>query len=187
MKLADCDFTCLAAAKRLFPLATVDPDSVEGRYCAVRNCSPQTPSAGTQRNPRGSVRLFADLQVAKEWVQNCPCLAATPQDHFVRTIVPLEPPESAAFRDAEDWTIHHAAELLQKWAVLAERLAKGPASRNELKQVLADAVSHGEAAWVSADSTADPVDCLPTLCWAHWHKMVKVEYRPDLTTIEFSL
>ena len=121
------DFTCLAAAKRLFPHAHTDASSVEGPYCAIRPA---------HRSKHGDlhIRLFADLMEAEEWARACPCGSASPQTHFVRVVEALEPAESAAFRNRADWTRHRAAELLQKWAYLAERLARGPApNRNSTK------------------------------------------------------
>ncbi len=95
--------------------------------------------------------------------------------------------ESAAFRGREDWTHHHAAELLQKWVFIAEHLARGPATEAELNNLLAATEASGKAGWLSGDPVADPPSCIPTLQWAHSHKMVKAQYREDLTTIEFIL
>ena len=180
MKFEPYDFTCLAAAKRLFPSAHMDSDSVEGPYCAVRPAHAQTP-AGPH------LRLFCDLMEAEEWARACPCGAATPQTHFVRVIEPLEPAETVAFRHGVDWTHHRAAELLQKWAILAERLARGPATESQLNESLAAAEAAGNASWPLSDPISHPPDCKPTLHWAHSHKMVKAQYRDDLSTIEFTL
>jgi hypothetical protein len=174
------DFTCLAAAKRLFPHAHIDPSSVEGPYCAIR-----PDHAHTSADLRA--RLFADLMEAEEWARACPCGSATPSTHFVRVVEPLEPADSVAFRDRADWTHHRAAELLQKWACLAERLARGPATEVELNQALAAAEAAGRLSWPLSDPVADPSDCRPTLHWAHSHNMVKAQYRDDLSTIEFTL
>jgi hypothetical protein len=99
----------------------------------------------------------------------------------------LEPAESVAFRKRADWTRHRAAELLQKWAYLAERLARGPATEAELNETLAAAEASGDVAWLLSDPASEPPNCLPTLHWAHSHHMVKARYRSDLTTIEFTL
>jgi|SRR5215471_13422912 len=174
------DFTCLAAAKRLFPHGHIDSSSVEGPYCAVR-------PGHQSKHGDPHLRLFADLMEAEEWARACPCGSTSPDTHFVRVVEPLEPPESVAFRNHADWTRHRAAELLQKWACLAERLARGPATAAELDQTLAAAEASGKVSWLTSDPVAEPSDCLPTLHWAHSHKMVKARYRDDLSTIEFTL
>ena len=181
MPLPD-DFTCLAAAKRLFPHAHVDDASVDGPYCSIR-------PAHQFKHGDFHIRLFADLMEAEEWARECPCGAASPQTHFVRVVEPLEPAESAVFRNRADWTHHRAAELLQKWACLAERLARGPATEAELNASLDDAAATGKLSWPDSESEtiSSPSDCLPTLHWAHSHKMVKARYRDDLSTIEFTL
>ena len=175
------DFTCLAAAKRLFPHAHIDSASIEGPYCAIR-------PAHQFKQGDFHIRLFADLMDAEEWARSCPCGSASPRTHFVRVVEALEPAGSAAFRNRADWTHHRAAELLQKWACLAERLAHGPATEAELNETLAAAESSGKVSWPAADLAGelDP-GCLPTLHWAHTHHMVKARYRDDLSTIEFSL
>jgi len=174
------DFTCLAAAKRIFPNAHVDAASVEGPYCSIRPA---------HQFKRGDfhIRLFADLMEAEEWARGCPCGSAGPQTHFVRIVQPLEPADSAAFRKRADWTHHRAAELLQKWACLAERLARGPATEAELNQALAAALDSGKLSWSASEPPDLSSDCLPTLHWAHSHHMVKARYRDDLSTIEFTL
>lgn len=174
------DFTCLAAAKRLFPHAHLDASSVEGPCCAVR------PAHGPATDAL-HIRLFADVMEAEEWVRSCPCGHANPQTHFVRVVEPLEPAESVAFRKGNDWTHHRAAELLQKWACLAERLARGPATEAELNDALSAAEASGTVSWLSNDAVASSSDCMPTLHWAHSHHMVKARYRDDLSTIEFTL
>jgi len=180
MKLQPYDFTCLAAAKRLFPYAQIDPASVEGPYCAIR---PAHRAASAELH----LRLFDDSMEAELWARQCPCGSANSKTHFVRVVEPLEPADAVAFRNRADWTHHRAAELLQKWACLAERLARGPATESELNQVLAAAEASGKFAWPTFDPVSDSSDCMPTLRWAHSHKMVKAQYRDDLTTIEFTL
>jgi hypothetical protein len=180
MPLQPHDFTCLAAAKRLFPRAHIDSASVEGPYCAIR-------PAHAFSSSELHARLFADLMDAEEWARQCPCGEATPQTHFVRVVEPLEPADSAAFRRRADWSHHRAAELLQQWACLAERLGRGPATESELNETLAAAEASGKVSWLTANPVSEPTDCLPTLHWAHSHKMVKAQYRDDLSTIEFTL
>jgi hypothetical protein len=187
MQLQPYDFTCLAAAKRLFPHAHIDPASVEGPYCAIRKCQPHVRPSQNDAAKNLQLKLFADMMEAEEWARECPCGSVSPQDHFVRVVESLEPPESAAFRGREDWTHHRAAELLQKWAFITERLARGPATEAELNILLAAAEASGKAGWLSGDPLADSSNCLPTLQWAHSHKMVKAQYCADLTTIEFTL
>ena len=174
------DFTCLAATKRLFPHAHIDAASVEGPYCAIR-------PAHQFKHGDFHIRLFADLMDAEAWARSCPCGAAGPHTHYVRVVEALEPAESVAFRKRADWTHHRAAELLQKWAYLAERLARGPATEAELNETLAAAEASGDVAWLMSDPVSEPPDCLPTLHWAHSHHMVKARYRDDLATIEFIL
>jgi hypothetical protein len=185
MKLQPYDFTCLAATKRLFPGAIVDPSSVEGPYCAIRPSHTDTTHTGPFADRH--LRLFDDLMEAEQWVRQCPCGSTNPQDHFVRVIEPLEPADYVAFRHSANWTHHRAAELLQKWACIAERLARGPATESELNETLAAAEASGKVLWPVGDPIANPSDCKPTLHWAHSHKMVKVQYRDDLATIEFTL
>jgi hypothetical protein len=187
MQLQPNDFTCLAAAKRVFPHAQIDPASVEGPYCSVRRC--QIPTNPEQKNAVNDLqlRLFAELMEAEKWARDCPCGSSSPKDHFVRVVAPIEPAESAAFRGREDWTHHHAAGLLQKWAFIAEHLARGPITEVELNDLLATAEASGKASWLSGELVADPPQCIPVLHWAHSHKMVKARYRQDLTTIEFTL
>jgi hypothetical protein len=187
MQLQPYDFTCRAAAKRLFPHVRIDPDSVEGPYCAIRKCQLQAHPTRSGAAKDLQLRLFADLMEAEQWARECPCGSASPQDHFVRVVEPLEPPESAAFRGRQDWTHHRAAELLQKWAFIAERLARGPATEADLNNLIAATEASGKAGWLCGDPIADPPNCIPTLQWAHSHKIVKAQYREDLTTIEFTL
>jgi hypothetical protein len=185
MNLQPHDFTFLAAAQRLFPHAAVDPSSVEGPYCAVRPDHKRR----IQPGPADSlhIRLFDDLMEAEAWARGCPCGSASPESHFVRVIEPLEPADTAAFRNSVNWTQYRAAELLQKWACLAERLARGPATEAELNETLAAAEASGKVSWLSSDPISSPPDCRPALCWAHSNKMVKARYRDDLSTIEFTL
>jgi len=180
MPLQPADFTHLAAARRLFPGAHFDPSTIEGPYCAVR-------PTHSHLNATLHVRIFADLMEAEEWARSCPCGSASPHDHFVRVIEPLQPADSVAFARRTDWTHHHAAELLQKWACLAERLALGPATESELNDALAAAEASGLVSWPSADPIAHPSECLPALHWAHSHSLVRAQYRDDLATIEFTL
>lgn len=185
MKLQPYDFTCFAAAKRVFPYAQMDPSSIEGPYCAVRpdHTYPLQSASATGL----SIKLFDDLMEAEQWARDCPCGSAHPETHFVRVVEPLEPAESAAFRNSADWTHHRAAELLQKWACIAERLARGPATEDELNEALASAESSGKVPWAFSEPVCSPSGCMPTLHWAHSHKMVKAQYRDDLSTIEFTL
>lgn len=189
MKLDDYDFTYLAAARRAYPNAKIESGSVEGPHCGVRKCQleakeiQQTKSAGAGYR----LKLFSEPSAAKLWVEQCDCLSRTPEDHLVRVLEALEPPEAVVFQGKEDWKLHHASELLQKWAIIAERLGRGPATEVELNSILSSAITNGNANWISGVPSTEDSDCMPTLCWANWHKMVRAEYGEDLTTIEFSL
>jgi hypothetical protein len=187
MQLQPYEFTCRAAAQRLFPNVRIDPASVEGPYCAIRKCQLRAQTTRDDAPSDLRLKLFADLMEAEQWARECPCGSANPQEHFVRVVEPLDLPELAAFRGRADWTHHRAAELLQKWAFIVEHLARGPATEAELDNLLASVEASGRAVWMSGDPIGDPSKSIPVLHWAHSHNMLKAQYRADLTTIEFTL
>jgi hypothetical protein len=108
MKLDPYDFTYFAAVNRLYPHAKIEPGSVEGPYCAVRKCPPEAHEIHSDEEHLYRLKLFTDPLKAKQWTEECHCRTRKPEDHFVQVVESLEPPESVAFQDVEDWRQHHA-------------------------------------------------------------------------------